>query len=391
MIPELRQEFNRNFTPEKYQRFTSLLEERCGTPVPFRNSETPCFFDSALLDKMDRYGRELIAQLMDDPAYLTAAEATVPEAFRVPGESKCPLFIQVDFGLDENQEPKLVEIQGFPSLYAYQPVLAETYRDAYDLSSTLNPLMGDWTMETYREAVRKAILGEHAPENVVLLEIHPYEQKTLPDFLLTQQLCGVPLVCITEVVQQGNRLFYPKGSELVPIARIYNRVIVDELVRKQITPGFDLRDDLEVEWAGHPNWYFKISKFSLPYFRHISVPETHFLDRLDPLPEDLENWVLKPLFSFAGLGVKVGPTREDVESVSDRSEYILQRRVNFTPFLDTPPGPTKVETRIMYLWPDDAPEPQAMTALLRMGRGAQMGVDFNQNMEWIGASAAFSV
>ncbi|GAB4467501.1 MAG: hypothetical protein OHK0029_39440 [Armatimonadaceae bacterium] len=390
MVPELRREFNARFTPEGYSRFLSLLSERCGMPVPFRNSETPCFFERATLERMDQCGRELIRQLMSDPAYLAAASEAVPAAFRVPQESPRPLFIQADFGLDADRNPMLVEIQGFPSLYAYQPVLAETYRDAYGLDPALRLLMGDWTLENYRQRLREVLLGGHDPENVILLEVHPYEQKTLPDFLLTEKLCAIAPVCITEVEKQGNRLYYRREGRRIPIHRIYNRIVPDELARKNLQTPFDLRDEIAVEWAGHPNWYFKISKFSLPFLKHPCVPETYFLDQVSALPEDLENWVLKPLFSFAGLGVRVGPTVEEVQAVSDRSQYILQRRVHFAPFVETPHGPTKVEVRIMYVWADDMAEPQALSALLRMGRGTQMGVDFNRNLEWVGASAAFT-
>jgi hypothetical protein len=390
LIPELREDFNARFTPEKYRRFLELLTERCGCPVEFRNSETPCFLPDDVLAKMERYGRELVEQIATDAAYLAAADQTIPTAYRVQRNSEAdtrPLFVQADFGLDETGEPQLVEIQGFPSLYAYQPTLAETYRDAFGLDAGLKTYRSGLDTARYQEQVRAAVVGSHAPENVVLLEIEPYRQKTLPDFLLTAKQFDVTIVDIAEVRQHGKRLFYERDGQEIPIARIYNRVIVDELERKRLTPPFDLTGDLDVEWAGHPAWYFLLSKFSLPYFRHPSVPETHFLDRMATLPDDLENWVLKPLFSFAGLGVKVGPTREEIEAVADRSQYILQRRVNFIPTIETPYGPTKIEVRIMFLWQERL---EPMTVLLRMGRGKMMGVDHNREMEWVGASAAFT-
>jgi hypothetical protein len=387
MIPELRRNFNANFTEEKYQAFLRQLDAGCRTHVGFRNCETPCFLPKALLAQMAEYGRELIAQLMGCPDYLQAAEQTIPPAYRVPMEDPKPLFVQVDFGLDQDHQPKLVEIQGFPSLYAYQPYLAETYRRAYSLDSSLRSLFGDLDTESYHPLLCRAIVGDHAPENVVLLEIEPQKQKTLCDFLLTEHICGIKTVDLMEVRQQGNRLFYPDQGKLIPIERIYNRVIVDELVRKGIRPAFDFRDELEVEWAGHPNWYFKISKFSLPYLDHVCVPRTQFLDRIEELPDDLENYVLKPLYSFAGLGVRVGPTKEEIAAVSDPAQMILQERINFIPTIETPFGPTKTEIRIMYLWQDEL---RAVTALLRMGRGTMMGVDHNRDLQWVGASAAFT-
>jgi hypothetical protein len=378
VIRELRQRFNSSFTPEKYARFLRLLDEGCGTHVGFRNSETPIFLPRELFDRIARDGAELIRQLMT-PEYLARSEETVPAKYRVPHEDARPLFIQVDFGLTADLQPKLVEIQAFPSLYAYQPFLQRTYCDAYALDAAPDVAPD----ADYSGLFRRAVLGDHAPENVVLLEIDPHHQKTLPDFLLTEKMLGIKTVCITRVEKRGRRLFHAG----VPIERIYNRVIVDELVRKKIETPFDYRDDLDVEWAGHPNWYFRISKFSIPFLKHPSVPRTHFLS--EGVPDDLHNWVLKPLYSFAGLGVVIGPTREDLARIADRSQYILQERVDFAPLIETPHGRTKAEIRMMYIWSAD--ELRAVTTIIRMGRGKMMGVDHNREMEWVGASAAFLV
>jgi len=395
MSTEYCAKFNAEYTDEKYQSFLRLLEERCGTPVQFRNSETPCFFPEALIEKMAEYGRELVGQIVGNREYLDFARGYIPAEYRVPNEAAAPLFVQADFGLDANLEPKLVEIQGFPSLYAYQPTLAQTYRDAYGIDPNLKVYLNRWDTETYNALVRKAIVGAHEAENVVLLEIEPQTQKTLPDFLLTEKYYGVRTVCVTAVKKRGNRLFYSHAGREIPIERIYNRVIVDELLRKKIVTGFDFRDDLEVEWAGHPNWYFLLSKAALPAFNHVSVPQTVLLNRLETLPANLDEWVLKPLFSFAGLGVTVSPTRAEVEAVRNSPDYILQRKVNFVPTVETPHGLTKVEIRVMYIWDEphgsvpSCANLRAMTALIRMGRGKMMGVDHNRDMKWVGASAAF--
>jgi hypothetical protein len=399
LIPELRRRFNARFTPDLYQRFRYRLNERCGTLVKFRNCETPCFFPTALLQDVAAVGAELIQQLVTNPDYLAAADARIPPAFRVPQTDAHPLFVQADFGLvkDEqgNYQPKLVEIQGFPSLYAYQVELAKTYMEVYGLDHRyLLPPLED---RTYFTLLTKALRSGHDPENVVLLEIDPSDQKTLPDFLLTQRYCGIPTVDIQQVRKRGNRLFYERDGREIPIHRIYNRAIADELVRKQITLAFDLRDDLHVEWAGHPNWFFRISKFSLPYLNHPSVPCSQFLSDVSELPNPPERLVLKPLFSFAGLGVVVGPTREQIESVPPhlRSSYLLQERVNFEPVIETPHGPTNAEIRIMYIWLGDVPgafqdDLKAVTTIIRMGRGKMMGVDHNRDLEWVGASAGFA-
>jgi len=391
MIPALRQQFNANFTPEKYQTFLRLMEERCGTPVKFQLSETPCFFPKPLLDQICQYGEELIRQL-GGLEYRKASFEAIPPEFNVPREAPHPMFIQVDFGLvrdaDGKIQPKLVELQGFPSLYAYQAMLSQTYMEVFELDGNLQYLLSGLDWEGYKKLLRRAIVGDHNPQNVILMEIDPQHQKTLPDFLLTEKLLGIATVSITDIQKRGNELFYDRGGQRTPIRRIYNRAIVDELVRKKLKLSFNFTDDLNVEWAGHPNWYFRMSKFSLPYLQHECVPKTSFLDRVEPLPQDLEKYVIKPLFSFAGLGVILNPTKEDLANIpkDKRSQYILQERMHFEPVIETPLGGTKAEIRIMYIWLDEL---LPVMTIIRMGRGLMMGVDHNKNMQWVGSSAGF--
>jgi len=396
MIPTLRKQFNARFTPEKYQAFLRRIEDACGTRVQFRLSETPCFFPKSLLERMADDGKELIRQLVESPEYYARSEASIPSEFRVPNEPARPLFVQVDFGLVRDVrgelQPKLVELQAFPSLYAYQVTLAQSYIDVFGLDrfeggEQLRFFLSGLNEKSYRELLRRAIVGTHDPENVILMEIHPDAQKTLPDFLLTEKMLGVRTVDIEAIKKQGSQLYYKRNGGRVPIRRIYNRAIVDELQRKQVKLGFDWRDDLGVEWAGHPNWYFRISKFSIPYLRHESVPKTWFLDKLDQIPDDLQNFALKPLYSFAGLGVVIAPKKEDIEAIpaEKRADYILQERLRFEPVIETPFGGTKAEVRVMYIWQEQL---QAVLTIIRMGRGLMMGVDQNKNMEWVGASAA---
>ncbi len=391
MIPSYRHDFNSRFTPDKYERLRREMTARCGMEVPFALCETPCFFPDALVERMGEDGKALIQQLVENPEYRARSEASIPAEFRVPNESPHPMFIQVDFGLVRDAtgelQPKLVELQAFPSLYAYQPVLAQAYIDVFGLDRALRYFLSGLDSASYKRVLQDAIVAGHDPAHVVLMEVHPEEQKTRPDFLLTEKLLGIRTVCITKIQKDGRRLFYDDGGKRVPIERIYNRTIVDELERKGIKLPFDLRDDLDVEWAGHPNWYFRISKYSIPYLKHPSVPRTWFLDQLTEVPADLENFVLKPLYSFAGLGVVIAPSRADIDAIpaAKRSEYIVQERLNFTPVVETPYGLTKVELRIMYVGLDEL---LPVLTIVRMGRGLMMGVDHNKNMAWVGSSAA---
>jgi len=393
MIPQLRQRFNTNFTPKKYQDFLRALNARCRTEIHFRVCETPAFFRESLINTMAGYGDELMQQLLGNPEYRRISNRSIPAKWNVPNEDLTPLFVSVDFGLvrDDNGtvRPKLVELQAFPTLYGYQAVLGQQYKDSYALPSRLKVLCGDLALDSYRKLLQDVIVGDHHPENVVLLEIDPDDQKTLPDFRVTEEWLKISTVNVREVAKRGNKLYYTKAGKAVPIERIYNRTIVDELERKQVALPFDYRDDLDVEWAGHPNWYFRISKFSIPFLKHPCVPKTWFLDRLDMIPKDRENYLLKPLYSFAGAGIVFAPTDEQLAAIParDRHNYILQEKMTFAPVVDTPRGGTQAEVRIMYIWPPSR-KMQPVMALVRMGRGKMMGVDHNRNLEWVGGSAA---
>jgi len=397
MIPALRRQFNHNFTSEKYQTFLRRIDQECGTHVQFRLSETPCFFPKELIDRMAQDGEALIRQLVDNPGYRAKSDEAVPAEFNVPNEAPHPMFVQVDFGLVRGASgklrPKLVELQAFPSLYAYQGPLAQAYIDIYGLKSDsgrLKYLLSRLEADSYSQLLRRAIVGSHDPENVILMEIDPAHQKTLPDFLLTEKMLGVRAVDIVDIKKEGSHLYYQRDGKRIPIHRIYNRTIVDELERKNVKLAFDWRDDLDVDLAGHPNWYFRISKFSIPYLQHESVPRTWFLDQLKEIPSDLENYALKPLYSFAGLGVVIAPKKEDIAAISadKRPYYILQERLNFEPVIETPFGGTKAEVRVMYIWLEEL---KPVMTIIRMGRGLMMGVDHNKNMEWVGASAGLYI
>jgi hypothetical protein len=396
MVPALREEFNRNFAPQEYQDLLDSLARVSGTPITFRVSETPCFLPKALLDRMAQYGSELTMQLLTSPKYLRVSDKTVPPEYNVANESKKPMFVSVDFGLVRNAkgglDPKLVELQAFPSLYGYQSVLAQQYIDSYGLKKDLGIYLGGFEHDSYTKLMREVIVGGHNPENVILMEIDPEHQKTLPDFLITQKELGIAIVDVLSLKKRGKKLYYTRDGREIEVKRIYNRCIVEELVLKGVTLPFDVREELDVEWAGHPNWYFRISKFSIPYLNHPCVPRTWFLDENFTIPDDNHNYILKPLYSFAGAGIKFAPTEADIEAIpaGERHNYIVQERMRFEPVIATPHGMTQMEVRIMYVWPE-AGELTPVLPLVRMGRGMMMGVDHNRDLEWVGGSSALWV
>ena len=419
MIPELRTRFNEEFVPDRYAELLKLLERRCGGKVEFRVAETPIFVHRALLDRMATAGAELACHLINNSAYLAAARKAIPAAYRVAAETAHPNFLTADFALvrdsSGNLAPRLVEIQAFPSVYGYQAVLGSAYRTVYELGDKLGMFLGGMSEDAYWKRLSKTVLGECDPENVVLTEVDPRHQKTWPDFEVTARKLGIAVVDIANLEAIGNKLHYRKGGrQLVPIDRIYNRAIADELMARHIRLPFDLTRPWNVEWAGHPNWYFLISKFSIPWLcrpagQHPVVPPAVFLsDFLEgngreelaragvPLPAPsgpdavYHELLLKPLFSFAGKGIQFDPTQAQLEAIprEARGEFLLQQRMHFVPTIETPHGLTQAEIRILYLWPDKGTLRPTLS-LVRLGRGKMMGVDHNRNQEWVGASAAF--
>ena len=400
MLQPYRKQFNsRQFSPEKYQQLLTRLYERTRTQIEFQICETPCFFTRELLEEMAETGRVLTHQLIDSPEYMRLSDVAIPERYNVPNDDPKPTFMTVDFGLARGEDgdltPKLVELQAFPSIFAYQDVLCEEYVRTYGLDRTLDWRFAGLDGESYWKLLARTIVGDHDPENVVLMEVEPDLQKTRPDFHVYEDRLGITTVDVAKVKKEGNRLFYQRRGRWVPIERIYNRAIVDEMERKQIRPAFDYRDDLQVEWAGQPNWFFRISKFSLPYLSHASVPACVFLDewfegKREGIPEDRNKLLLKPLYSFAGKGIQFAPEDADLIAIprAERHDYLLQERVTFEPVIATPHGMTKAEIRIMYCWPEGAPEMTPVISLVRLGRGLMMGVDQNRNQEWVGGSAA---
>jgi hypothetical protein len=391
MIPALRTSFNTQWRDERYRTLLQNLQRRVGVPIEFPISETPCFLPRELIASLARAGEELIRQSLSGAA-ATAAAQVVPGRFRGPNAGATPTFLQVDFGLvrasDGALHPKLVELQAFPSLYGFQVALADGYRSAYDLPPGLEPYLDGLSPQAYWDLLRDAIVADHDPTEVVLMEIDPTRQKTRPDFVMTEQLWGIRAIDAADVTREGRHLFYWRDGKRTRIRRIYNRVIPDELERRQIALPFDYRDDLDLEWTGHPEWYFRISKFSIPWLNHSTVPRTWFLNTVDELPDARDRLLLKPLFSFAGGGIVFGPTDAQLAAIpkDKRDRFILQERLAFEPVIETPDGPTQVEIRMMFVWTDRL---RAVLPLLRMGRGQMMGVDHNRGLRWVGASAGF--
>ncbi len=394
MHTEIRARFNAAFTPERYEAFTRQANTTERWPVDFRLCETPIFLTPGFAAEARQAAWGVVNQLRT-PGFARHRQTAIPAGLAVPGEPPHPLFIQVDFGICEDPAdpghltPRLIELQGFPSLYTFQHFLLGCYRDAFPaIPADWSPYPDGLDDADYLDLLRRAIIGEHAPENVVLLEIEPERQKTRIDFACTETLLGVSPVSLADVIRHGKELFYRRDGREVRIERIYNRVIFDELLRRpDLAPAFDLRAPVDVEWAGHPNWYFRVSKHSLPFLKTAHTAPAFFADEFPP-GERLEAYVLKPLYSFAGLGVDVDPTPEKLAALPVPHDWILQKKVTYAECVPTVEGTrSKSEIRLMFIWPEGG-EPILANNLVRMTQGKMVGVDFNRNKSWVGASIA---
>ncbi|HET9135408.1 MAG TPA: hypothetical protein VFO76_02130 [Candidatus Kapabacteria bacterium] len=400
MIADLRKEFNSKFSDSLYQRMLSELEHRAGCEIEFRVAETPLFLSKQMAVHAATAAENILSKAASAELQAFGVKA-IPSQWNVANETDRPLFAAVDFAVTgDRHDPKfkLIELQGFPSLYHYQPVFSEVVRDLYDLPAHSNGLFDPSIgIARYYEYLKQAIVGDCDPSEVALLEIDPHHQKTRPDFYLAASHLGIRIVDIRSVVARGNELFAPDSEErLHRIKRIYNRAIVDELVRKNVELQFDITAAHGVEWAGHPNWYFRISKVLLPKLVGVNdaVPNAVTIDQADIESFDLSSYVLKPLFSFAGLGVNINPTVEDIAVIpkEERSNWLLQEKVEYCSAFETPDGNSvKAELRALCLWLPEWDKPKAMHTLVRLTRGKMVGVDYNKGLDWVGSSCALVV
>lgn len=400
-----RKAFNAAFTPAIYDKYIAELSRRLNVTFEFRNAETPVFFSAEVRNRFATAAHEILAQLRD-PSRLKRMMKAIPAQWDTPGMDEVPSFAQIDLavvaGPDGSYVPKLIELQGFPSLTALKVYATDVWAEMF---ASIPGLQGRWSSwfsgldrAGYLDVARRTIVGKHDPAHVILMDLDPPTQKTFSDFAATKQLFGVDAVCPSALVKKGRTLWRPApdgGKGLLPVRRIYNRVVFDELIRKGTKIPFDFREELDVEWTPHPNWYWVWSKNSLPFLDHPAVPRARLLSEFGELPPDpARTHVLKPLFSFAGTGVNVEPTRADIDRIpeKERSSWCLQEKIEYAPCLKTPTGEgVKVEIRMMFLKPPDAPAPILSENLCRLSRGKLHGVDYNKNFTWVGSSVGLWV
>lgn len=395
MISSIRQAFNSQFTIEKYYAYLDEINSLFPGALEFRIAETPVFVPKEFTRQMTDACEDVIDLIMD-PKFKELTDRAIPANVNVPGEDDFCQFITFDFGVCETEqgtlEPQLIEMQGFPTIFAFQAYQPDIVRKHFTFPDNFTAYMGGFEKESYLQLMKEIILGGYNTENVILLEIFPHQQKTRIDFYFTQYFTGIQTVCLTELIQEGNELYYINQGKKMNVKRIYNRIIFDDLQQQSLEvqeKGRLLLSDLNVEWVPHPNWFYRISKFTLPFIRNPFVPQTFFLNEVNQVPADLENYVLKPLFSFAGQGVIIDVTTADIEEVKDPENWILQRKVKYADIIKTPDIPAKLEIRLFYFCKDRASRPVPVNNLARLSKGKMIGVRYNKDKEWVGGTLCF--
>jgi uncharacterized protein (UPF0248 family) len=394
MIDSIREQFNKSFQEKLYHQFLEEINDAYPHALDFRIAETPVFISKGMGEKMIQTCEYIVDQILRKD-YTSKTENSIPPEEMVPGEEGNCQFIAFDFGICTNGkgelEPALIELQGFPTLFGFQAFYPSILEKHFSIPAGFSQFFNGITKESYIRTLYHIIVGNHNPENVILLELKPHEQKTRIDFYCTADLLGISVVCITEIETEGNKIFYIKEGKKIPVHRIYNRIIADELNQVKMTSkiSFDMTALCDVEWVPHPNWFYRISKFSLPLLNHQYIPKTTLLSDFKSFSQNLDKFVLKPLFSFAGQGVIIDVTPEDLAKIKDPSNWILQEKKMYADCIPTPEGFAKTEIRIMYFWEPGRSRLIPVTNLARLSKGKMIGTRYNKDKTWVGGSVAY--
>ena len=391
MIHSIREKFNSNFTEKKYEDYIRRFEEITNCKSGFRIAETPIFipkdFKINMLDTCEH-----IIDFILDKDFISQTNQSIPSKYHISNdENDCEMMV-FDFGVCKDDQgnivPQLIEMQGFPSLYGFQILNNSLTTDYASIPENFDSYLNGYNKETYVQLLKEIIIGENNPENVILLEAFPEKQKTFIDFKCTESILGIPTVCISSIIAENDSLYYNSNGSKIKIEKIFNRIIFDDLEQDQLKKYIDVNKKYQVEWIPHPNWFYRISKYTLPYLQHPFIPETFFLNELKQ-PLSLDEFVLKPLFSYAGMGVIIDVTQDSIDSISDPENWILQRKVEYASIIDTPDEPAKAEIRLFYFRKKGWPRPIAVHNLARLSKGKMIGTRYNQDQTWVGGTIAY--
>ena len=394
MIPSIRNTFNKEFTEAKYNAYLAAFEKDYPGAIEFRIAETPLFVPKAFKHKLLEVSNYIGDYILADRFQSETAHA-IPTKYNVPNESPFPECVVMDFAVSTDTNgvlvPQLIELQGFPSLFAFEILQDQAIRENYAIPLGFTNYLNNYNESNYIKHLTNVIKG-NKNKHTVLLELFPHKQKTRIDFYCTQTLMELPIVCLSEIYTIGNHLFYNREGTPQKIERVYNRLVWDELSDQSTTIQAKrdlLLQNLELEWVSHPNHFYRISKYLLPFLKHNYIPSANLLSTIETIPAQLEDYVLKPLFSFAGQGVMIDVTPAAIENIVDPENWILQEKVQYSPIIETPTGPAKAEIRLFCFYDNNKKRYIATNNLTRLSKGKMIGVDYNKTATWVGGSLSY--
>lgn len=391
MDKKIRAAFNNQFTEEKYKSYLNEFEIIGNHSLDFRIAETPIFIPKEFREKMlDTC--EYIIDFIKDTNFKSITDNSIPSKYKIPNEEDFPSVLVIDFAVCNNKqnvpEPQLIEMQGFPSLYGFQIINDEITRNYAQVPDNYKSYLNGYQKDSYISLLKEIIVAETNKENVILLDVFPNKQKTRIDFYCIEKLLGIKTVCVTEIKSNGTELFYLRDGEKIIIKKIFNRIVFEELEKYNLANIIDFNLEYDVEWINHPNWFNRISKYTMPFLDHPNIPVTYFLQDIKQ-PIKLNEFVLKPLFSFAGMGVIINPSQEDIDLIDDPGNWILQKKVEYAPIVETLEDPAKAEIRLFYFWKKTWERPIAIHNLARLSKGEMIGTRYNEGKKWVGGTIAY--
>lgn len=392
MLKDIRIAFNQAFTDERYQRYLDYINQHYPNSVGFRIAETPLFFSKEFKESITLAGEAICHQLIQ-PALLKQLCKGIPAGFNIDAYNTLPNCILLDFAITENgREPdySLVELQAFPSLFAYEIIQNNALLQSYSIPNGFSAFLNDYDEKSYLSLLSQLIKGDN-PNETILLELDPEIQKTCIDFYCTRDYLNIPIVNIRDIYFKEGKWYYLSGGKESTFKRIYNRIVFDEIKENEaiVETYIQLANDSQLTWFTHPIHFFMYSKYALPYITHPKIPKTVFLDQVNIQKTDFTRKVIKPLFSFAGKGVMIEPTQESVQSITNKAQWICQEKIHYVQGILTPKDPAKAELRIFFLKDPKTNVFKAVFNLARLSKQALINTAQNSNDTWVGGSMAF--
>jgi len=292
--------------------FKSLFPELSGFTLFKATSSEVFLFPKELKSELIEAATGITNQLFSSRV-LTLAESNITDNsnildFRSYKNLPEPYFMTIDlaYAPGGGTNFKLIEAQAFLSI---SHMFFEHYSKLLDLNRDVF-----LNFEAYQHFLRK-IQNNHS----ILLEDCPWEQKTAIDFHLLQKQASIEVLNFRGIL----------GSHALKEKLIYNRLIFADLTAQEFANAkISLSGLPNARWLHHPDWYYFVSKSSLPYITSPWAAQS-FLVADKPLNFEPKSnaWVLKPLFDYGCSGVNLNPSRTDIENVDAPKEWLLQQKI----------------------------------------------------------------